>query len=162
MKSMGFVSTSIISLLEKLKIPFIWSELFSIVHLCQKSLLQRKLGATGQFTGWTLTSSQQSGSSYSIGLHTYYLRQQETILRRCVCLTRKPHGKGKLEQTDNTLPGQLLQVRKIDHRYGLINIVISYYNWLRIHEDCMAHKKTSLPRKVGANGHFTAWTIASN
>jgi len=34
-----------------------------------------------------------------------------------------------LEQTDNTLPGQLLQVRKIDHRYGLINIVISYYNW---------------------------------
>ena len=129
----GGYSTSIIFFLEKFKIPFIRSELFSIVHLCRKSLLQRNLGATGQFTGWTLTSSQQSGSSYSIGLHTYYLRQQETILRRCVC--RKPHFKGKLEQTDNTLPGQLLQVRKIDHRYGLINIVISYYNWLQIHED---------------------------
>ena len=27
---------------------------------------------------------------------------------------------------------------------------------------CLAHKKTSLPRKVGANGQYTAWTIASS
>ena len=58
MKSMGFVSNSIISFLEKLKIPFIWSDLFSIVHLWRENLLQRKLGATVQFTGWTLTLSQ--------------------------------------------------------------------------------------------------------
>ena len=55
MKSMGFVLNSIISFLEKLKIPFIRSDLFSIVHLWRESLLQRKLGATIQFTGWTLT-----------------------------------------------------------------------------------------------------------
>ena len=44
---------------------------------------------------------------------------------------KETYFKGKLEQMDSTLPGhvQLLQVRKIDHRYGLINIVISYYNW---------------------------------
>jgi len=69
------------------------------------------------------------------------------ILRRCACLTRKPHFKGKLEQTDNTLPGQLLQVRKIDHRYGLINIVISYYNWKQIHEDMPGSQENLTSKK---------------
>ena len=46
MKSMGFVSNSIISLLEKLKIPFIRSDLFSIVHLWRESFFKENLELT--------------------------------------------------------------------------------------------------------------------
>ena len=130
MKSMGFVSNSIISFLEKLKIPFIRSELF----IFDEKASSKKTWSyrTIHWLDTYLKSKKWSSISYSTGKYTYFnikLRQQEMILRRCACLTRKPHFKGKLEQMDNTLPGQLLQVRKIDHRYGLINIVISYYNW---------------------------------
>ena len=43
MKSMGFGSNSIILFLEKLKIPFIRSELFSIVHLWRESFFKENL-----------------------------------------------------------------------------------------------------------------------
>ena len=49
---------------------------------------------------------------------------------------------------DNTLPGQLLQVRKIDYYCGLIYIVISSYNWKKIHENVSGSQENLTSKKI--------------
>ena len=40
-----------------------------------------------------------------------------------------------MEQTDNSLPGQLLRVAKFNQKSGLSTIVYPYYNWKRYQTD---------------------------
>ena len=103
----------------------------------KKTSLPRKVEANGHFTAWKITS---------IIL--------ETNSQRCVWLTKKPHFQKKLEQTDISLPGQLFQLRKIDHHYGLINIVIFYYNWKRIYKDMSGSQENLTSKKSWSKRTF--------
>ena len=132
MKSMGWFNKY--NFLDKLKIPLIWSELFIFdekVYFKFKGNLEL---LDNSLAGHLLQLKKLKWIIILCWL-TYLLIMTTKILRRCACLTRNPHFKGKLGQMDITLPGQLLHVRKINHHYGLINIVTFYYNWYWIHKD---------------------------
>ena len=55
---------------------------------------------------------------------------------REICLTHsKPNFREKLEQMDNSLPGQLLRVAKFNQKIGLSTIVYTYYGFKRYQTD---------------------------
>ena len=74
----------------------------------KETSFQRKVGANGQYTAWTIASSKKNRSSLWIDYYSYFLLQLETNSQRNVWLTRKPHVQEKLELKDISLPGQLL------------------------------------------------------